>query len=108
MPHMTTRTLIHTYAHLQHGTMTGHNEKTVTAAPRSVRNPHVFANFCSSRLKCILFFILLVQTLQCYVLLGGRGVVCQVQTTQQSSETKKEMCKVQLIHHCVEIMLLCL
>lgn len=33
MPYMTTRTLIHTHAHLQHGTMTGHNVKTVTARP---------------------------------------------------------------------------
>lgn len=35
MPYMTTRTLIHTHAHLQHRTMTGHDAETVTARPRS-------------------------------------------------------------------------
>lgn len=75
MPYMTTRTLIHTHAHLQHGTMTGHNVKTVTARPwPAVHTVHISLLISASH-SIPSFSFLNKNCLQYNVLQGGKGVV---------------------------------
>lgn len=80
MPYMTTHTLIHRHAHLQHRTMTGHNAKAVTARPRSAAQFMLHISLLGSlllNLRTIIHFlsVLRLQTVLSDGLLGGKGVV---------------------------------